>query len=94
METHGLLLVGILMVTGPVVDRLAGHSEMPIRTDPLRVLARIGRRAIAACFPARSNRSPLRMRRHYPRLRTASIHTRSGQRTIQPIAMDTQHPEQ
>jgi hypothetical protein len=69
-------------------------SVTPIRTDPLRVLARIGRRAIAACCPARSNRSPLRKRRHYPRLRTVSIHNRSGQRPIQAVAMDTQHPKQ
>jgi len=66
----------------PVVDRLTGHSEMPIRTDPLRVLARIGRRAIAACCPALTHRSPLRKCRHYPRLRTVSIHARIYQRPI------------
>ena len=49
---------------------------MPILMDSLRVFARIGRQAIAACCPALTNRSPPRKRRHYPRLRTVSIHTR------------------
>ena len=67
---------------------------MPTRMDHLRVFARIGWRGITGCCPALTSRSPLRKCRHYPGLRTVSIHARIYQCPIQAVAMDTQHPEQ